>query len=168
MSVAPECQRILRDITAAANDVEQVQQRLEAAAPGETIGLLKQYRAATRKLHDLQDSLANCLADSYQLEASLRGTATVTVDRLRGSSNISFPILLNKARTVITLASFPPMNFTSRTPVGDVTVTLTQTSGGSGTYANGNIVLPLGLHLTRIMHDGGDFVAAVARRERFT
>jgi hypothetical protein len=148
MSVAPECQRILRDITAAAHDVEQVQQRLEAAAPGETISLLKQYRAATRKLHDLQDSLANCLADSYQLEASLTGTATVTVERLRGSSNISFPILLNKARTVITLASFPPMNLTSRTPVGDVTVTLTQTSGGSGTYANGNIVLPLGLHLS--------------------
>src|SRR5215468_3113541 len=101
MSVAPECQRILREVTAAVHDVEQVQQRLEAAAPGETVALLKQYRAATRKLHDLQDSLANCVADSYQLEASLTGTATVTVEGLRGSSNISFVILLNKARTVI-------------------------------------------------------------------
>jgi hypothetical protein len=148
MSVPPECAQILHEVTAAAYDVEQAQQRLEAAAPGETVGLLQQYRAVTRKLYELQDSLANCLADSYQLEASLTGTASVTVEGLRGSSNISFPILLNKARTAITLASFPPMNFTSRTPVGDVTVVLTQTSGGVGTYADGHIVLPLGLHLS--------------------
>lgn len=147
MSISPECQRILHRVTTTEREVEQALQQLEAADPGETTNLLKHYRAVTKKLHDLQDSLADCLVDSYQLQVTLTGTATITVEGLaHGSSNISYLFLLNKARTAIALASFPPISL----KVSALTFMITQTSGGSGTYSNenGNIVLPLGLHLS--------------------
>jgi hypothetical protein len=52
-------------------------------------------------------------------------------------------ILLNSARTVIALTSFPTITST----IAGQTVTVTRTSGGSGSYARGHISLPLGLHL---------------------
>ena len=143
MSISTECQRILHQITTIEHEVKQALQKLEAANPGETINLLQQYRAVTKKLHAHQDSLADCVADSYQLKVSLRGTITIRGEG-QDSSDILYLFLLNKARTVITLASFPPISLT----ISGLNYTITETSGGSGTYANGKIVLPLGLHLS--------------------
>ena len=80
--------------------------------------------------------------NSGQVEGLFKGASIIKIENDEGRSNISIPTLLNSARTDITLTSFPPIIST----VGPFTVTVTKTSGGSGSYARGHIVLPLGLH----------------------
>ena len=50
------------------------------------------------------------------------------------------------ARTDFTITSFPAISYIFHTPTGNWTLTVTKTSGGTGSYVNGRIVLPLGLH----------------------
>jgi hypothetical protein len=98
----------------------------------------------------LQNSLADCIANStgQPLEALFSGTATIDIPSRNehSSDDLQFRILLNGGRTVITLVSFPTITSIVHTPLGDDTVTVTRTSGGTGAYASGHIVLPLGLH----------------------
>jgi hypothetical protein len=140
MIILPECQSIQDQIPPVDREIERALQQLADADPGERPRILQQFRALTERLHALQNSLADCIVSS--LVALFRGTAIVKIANQQGRSDISIRILLNSAKTVIMLTSFPTITFTA----GSVTVTVTQTSGGSGSYASGRIVLPLGLH----------------------
>jgi hypothetical protein len=140
MSILPECQSIQDQIPSVSREIEQALQRLEAADPGERPQLLQEFRALTGRHHALQNSLADCIVSS--LVARFTGTTTIKIANQQGRSDIAFRILLNSARTVIMLTSFPTIVST----IGSFTVTVTQTSGGTGSYASGRIVLPLGLH----------------------
>jgi hypothetical protein len=139
MSIPPECQGTQDQLTLVDREVKQALKELEAADPNESGNLLQQLKALTAKLHDLQNSLADCIVDSHQLKTQFKGTATIKIaNEQPGSSLISLLILLNGTRTVITLTSFPPIISNE--------VTVTKTSGGSGSYARGHIAMPLGLH----------------------
>jgi hypothetical protein len=146
MSIPPECQRIQDQIALADGKVQQALRQLEATAPSERPRLFQQLKVLTATLHDLQDSLGHCIVNSRQVEGLFNGTGTIVIENQRPASEISFSTLLNTARTNFTLTSFPAINYTFHTPTGDMTLTVTKTSGGSGSYANGHIVLPLGLH----------------------
>jgi hypothetical protein len=141
MSIMPECQSIQDQITPVNRDIERTLQQLETADPGQRPTILQQFRGLTERLHALQNSLADCVASS--LIALFNGTLTLKIAGQQGRSDISMRILLNNARTVIALTSFPTITST----IGGQTVTVTLTSGGSGTYTSGRISLPLGLHL---------------------
>jgi len=151
LSIPPECQSIENQITLVSGQLERVQQELEAADPSARPRLLQQFRALNARLHGLQNSLADCIANSTgqsSLEALFSGTATIDIPSRNehSSDDLQFRILLNGARTVITLVSFPTITSIVHTPLGDDTVTVTRTSGGTGAYASGHIVLPLALH----------------------
>lgn len=142
MSILPECKSIQDQIPPVDREIEQTLQQLENADPGQRPALLQQFRTLTARLQTLQNSLADCIVSC--LVALFNGSAVIKIANQQGTSNISIRILLNSARTVIMLTSFPTITST----IGGNTVTITQTSGGTGTYASGHIVLPLGLHAT--------------------
>jgi hypothetical protein len=146
MSIPPECQSIENRIARVHGEVQQALQQLEATAPSERPTRFQQLKALTAKLHDLQDSLGACIVNSRQVEGLFRGTGTIMIEQQQPSSDISFSTLLNSERSNFTLTSFPPISYTFHTPQGNMMLTVTKTSGGSGSYANGHIVLPLGLH----------------------
>jgi hypothetical protein len=140
MSILPECQSIQDQIPPVSREIERVLQQIEAAGPNERPQLVQQFRGLTERQRGLQNSLADCIANS--IVARFNGTFTIKVAGQQASSPIALRVLLNSAKTVIMLSSFPPMSST----IGSVTVTVTQKSGGSGSYSGGRIVLPLGLH----------------------
>ena len=79
------------------------------------------------------------------------GVATMTTSDPTAPGPYSEPIeldvVLNGARTEIAITSFFAIKVGFDTPLGFNVATLTRTSGGTGSYSAGAIVLPLGLHL---------------------
>jgi hypothetical protein len=56
-------------------------------------------------------------------------------------------LVFDAARTLVGITSFPPIATQPfGTPFGDNVTTVTKTGGGFGSFANGNIVMPLTLH----------------------
>ena len=123
-----------------------------ATAPAERPTLFQQLKSLTASLHDLQDSLGSCIVNSHQVQGILGGTGTIVIRNQQGSGNVACSTLLDSARTTFTLRSFPTNSYN----VAGMTLTVTKTSGGSGSYANGRIVLPLGLHFALSGGTGAD------------
>jgi hypothetical protein len=142
MAIPPECQSIQDQIALAEGKVQQALEQLEGTAPGDRAALFQQLKSLTANLHDLQDSLGNCIVNSGQVVGLFGGTATIVIRNQQGSGNIACSTLLDSTRTKFSLTSFPATSYA----VAGMTVTVTKASGGSGSYANGRISLPLGLH----------------------
>lgn len=144
MSIPPECQSIQDQITLAEARVQDTLEQLEGKAPAERAALFDQLKSLTASLKDLQDKLGNCIVNSNQVVGLFGGTATIVIQNHQGSGNIACSTLLDSTRTKFSLTSFPPNSYA----VGSgITLTVTKTSGGSGSYANGHISLPqLKLH----------------------
>jgi hypothetical protein len=152
MAIPPECQSIQDQIALAEGRVQQTLEQLEGTAPADRATLFQQLKSLTANLHDLQDSLGNCIVNSHQVVGLFGGTATIAILNQRGSGNIACSTLLDSARTKFSLMSFPANSYN----VAGQTLTVTKTSGGSGSYANGHIVLPLGLHFALSIGVGAD------------
>jgi PASTA domain len=155
--VPAECQSIQDEIDALQQERESLQEELQEAPPSQKPGLIAQIRALNAQIRAAGDRLADCIGDSGPpppppppLEARFDGTATITTTFGQApgpyTQPVRFNVLLNGARTAIAIASFPTIQATFDTPFGRNTTTVTRTSGGSGSYAAGNIVMPLGLH----------------------
>lgn len=143
MGIPPECQSIQDEIARVEDNIQQALQQLEASAPSQRPTVVQQLKVLTTSLHNLQDALGDCIVTSQQVEGLFAGTATIMMMNHQGTANVACSTLLNSARTEFRLTSFPPMSY----PLGDMTLTVTKTSGGSGSYAGGRIVLPIDLHI---------------------
>lgn len=152
MAIPPECQSIQDQITLAEGKVQQALEQLEGTAPADRAILFQQLKSLTANLHDLQDSLGNCIVNSNQVVGLFGGTATLVIRSQQASGNIACSTLLDSARTKFSLTSFPATSYA----VAGMTVTVTKTTGGSGSYANGHISLPLGLHFASSSGVGAD------------
>jgi hypothetical protein len=137
-----ECQSI--QITLAEARVQDTLEQLEGRAPAERAALFDQLKSLIASLKDLQDKLGNCIVNSNQVVGLFGGTATIVIQNHQGLGNIACSTLLDSTRTKFSLTFFPPNSYV----VGSgITLTVTKTSGGSGSYANGHISLPqLKLH----------------------
>jgi hypothetical protein len=153
MAIPSECQTFQDQIVQAEGSVQQTLEQLEGTAPADRAALFQQLQSLTAHLRDLQDQLGNCIVNSNQVVGIFGGTATIVIQNQQGSGNIACSTLLNSARTTFSLTSFPANSYA----VGaGMTVTVTKTSGGSGSYANGHISLPLGLHFALSTGLGAD------------
>jgi hypothetical protein len=152
MAIPPECQSIQDQIALAQGKVQQTLEQLEGTAPADRATLFQQLKSLTLDLHNLQDSLGNCIVNSHQVVGLFGGTVTIVIRNQQGSSNIACSTLLDSGRTKFSLTSFPANSY----PVAGMTLTVTKTSGGSGSYTNGHIVLPLGLHFAVSSGVGAD------------
>jgi hypothetical protein len=103
----------------------------------------------------LQEKLSICIDNSLPhfppLEGVFRGVATVKTTSPGAEGpflvNVRLRVLLNATRTLITITDFPPLRTGAfDTPIGSDDVTVTQTSGGFGSYSSGAIWMPIGLH----------------------
>jgi hypothetical protein len=142
MGIPPECQSIQDQIALAEGRVQQTLEQLEGTAPADRATLFVQLKSLTANLHELQDSLGQCIVNSHQVVGLFGGTATIVIRNQQGSGNVACSTLLDGTGTKFTLTSFPANSYN----VAGMTVTVTKASGGSGSYASGRIVLPLGLH----------------------
>lgn len=153
MPVPAQCQSIQDEIDALQQERELLQEELREAPPSQKPGLVRLIRALNAQIRAAQDRLADCIADVEPppppLEGVFDGTATITTTfgQAQGpfSQSVRFRVTLNGARTVIAIASFPTIQTTFDTPFGRNTTTVTRISGGSGSYAAGNIMMPLAL-----------------------
>lgn len=145
MAIPPECQSIQDQIALAEGKVQEALEQLEGTAPADRATVFQQLKSLTANLQNLQDSLGNCIVTSNQVVGLFGGTATIVIQNQQGSGNIACSTLLDSTRTKFSLTSFPTTSYAVGGTIG--TVTVTKTSGGSGSYANGHISsLMLGLH----------------------
>jgi hypothetical protein len=156
MPVPAECQSIQDEIDGLQQERELLQEQLQEAPPSQKPALIRLIRALNVQILAAQNRLADCIADSGPpppppppLEGRFDGTATITTTFGQApgpfTQPVRFGVMLNGARTVIAITSFPTIQTTFDTSLGRNTTTITRTSGGSGSYAAGNIVMPLGL-----------------------
>jgi hypothetical protein len=154
--VPAQCQSIQDEIDGLQQERESLQEELQDAPPSQKPGLIRLIRALNAQIRIAQDRLAECVGDpgptpqpQPPVEGRFVGTATVTTTYSQAKGPffqpVAFGVLLNGARTVIAMTSFPTIQVTFDTPFGLNTTTVTRTSGGSGGYNAGNIVVPLGL-----------------------
>jgi hypothetical protein len=158
MSLPPECQKIANSIEALEGERRSLQEELRTAAPGEKPFIASQIKAINRQIGALHDQLTDCIANTPPppqppppLTATFSGTATLTTTNSSAPGPFTFGVQLglqfNGARTSVLITSFPPIATQPfPTPFGNNVTTATKTGGGFGSYATGNIVMPLSLH----------------------
>jgi hypothetical protein len=158
MSVPPECLDLANGIEALEQERNGLQEELHNAAPGEKPALVAQIRALNRQIAAASDALAACIASTPPpppppppLQATFTGTATITTTNSSApgpfTAGIQLGLLFDGNRTSVIITSFPPIATQPfSTPFGTNVTTVTKTGGGFGSYANGNIVMPLTLH----------------------
>lgn len=166
MSAPTRCQSIQDEIDRLQRDRDLVQELIREAPPNQRPALMERLRALDAQIRAAQDRLADCLGASQPpqtpIEGQFAGTATLTTTfpQARGpfARPVQFRIMINAARTTITLTTFPPIQVTFNTPLGRNTTTITRSSGGSGSYAAGRIRMPLGLRFdqSHILARGSD------------
>jgi hypothetical protein len=167
-----QCQQIADSLAAREASYEErinaLQELLKGASTSAKTDLLRriraieQQRARDTEIPRLTRDLASCrqhfdttprrqLAPST-LSAVFRGTATVTTTRseARGpfTQNLNLGILFSRDRCTLSITSFTPISFQTNVPLaGQITITVTQTGGGTGQFfpISGQIVMPLTL-----------------------
>lgn len=157
MHVPPECEGIEDQIADLQRDRDLAQDLLQEAPPAQRAGLLARIRALNAQVMAAQNRLADCVADNGPppapplppVEGVFDGTATITTTfgQARGpfAQAVRFGVMLNSGRTVIAMTSFPIVQTTFDTPLGRNTTTVRRIDGGSGSYAAGRMMVPLGL-----------------------
>lgn len=157
-SIPSACRELADSIKAFEQERNDLQEELQHAAPGDKPGLVMQIRALNRQISAARAQLTDCIANNPAdppppppLAAIFIGTATITTTNSSAPgpfpAGVRFGLLFDAARSFVTITSFPPIAtqpFT--TPFGPNVTTVTKTGGGSGSFANGNIVMPLTLH----------------------
>ncbi len=167
-----QCQQIANSLSAreAGYDerINALQELLRGASTNAKADLIRRIRAVERQraqdteIRRLTRELATCrqqfdttprrqLAPST-LSAVFRGTATVTTTRseARGpfTQNLNLGLLFSRNRCTVSITSFPPISFTTTVPLaGQITITVTQTGGGTGNFfpISGQITMPITL-----------------------
>jgi hypothetical protein len=156
MVLAPECQAIANQIAALEGEKRELQGELQTAAPGEKPGIAGQIRSLIMQIAAANVRLTDCIVRHSgppprpPLDTVLTGTATLTTTFASAtgpfSSAVTIGVTFNGPRTFVALTTFPPITATFQTPLGMNTCTISRQSGGSGTYAAGSMVVPVGLH----------------------
>jgi hypothetical protein len=152
----PECKELADMIEALEQERSDLQQELQSAAPGQKAGLVAQIKALNRQIAAAHDQLVDCLGPPPPpppppLLATFTGTATITTTNGSApgpfTAGVQLGLLFDAARTSVLITSFPLIATQPfSTPFGDNVTTVSKTGGGFGSYANGNIVMPLTLH----------------------
>jgi hypothetical protein len=134
-----------------------LQQTLEEAAPDVRPFVLLQVRALNRQIDDLHDQLGEAIADAplpQSLSAArFEGTArlSTTFQHAPGPfrAGLEGVGLLFDGSGRVTITDFPVIR-TDRvdTPIGSNVTTITRSGGGTGTYDDGAIVLPITLRFS--------------------
>jgi hypothetical protein len=157
-NVPSECRELANGIASLEQERNDLQEELHHAAPGEKPAIVAQIRALNRQISAARDQLADCIANAPPpppppppLAATFTGTATITTTNSSApgpfTAGVQLGLFFDGARTFVVITSFPPIATTPfSTPFGPNVTTVTKTGGGSGSFANGNIVMPLTLH----------------------
>jgi hypothetical protein len=156
MPLAPECQAIADDIAAMEGEKRGLQQELQTAAPGEKPAIVGQIKSLIKRISAASIRLTDCINShagpppAPPLDTVLNGTATMTTTYGAApgpfTAPVSIQVTFNGARTFVAMTSFPPITATFSTPLGKNTCTITRSSGGTGSYAAGTLVVPITLH----------------------
>jgi hypothetical protein len=171
-SIPPQCQQIAKDLAAREqyfrSKIELLQDQLTDALVSQKQRLRDQIKALeTQRDHDsqlaqLRDQLQACRAqydhtprrpvEASELDASFVSTSQVNTTNSNAMGpyfvDLAPAVRFSKNRCVITITSFPPIAFKAKTPIGDVAVNVTMSSGGIGQFfpISGQIVMPITLH----------------------
>jgi PASTA domain len=150
-----ECETIQDEVDGLERQLEAAEDELNEVPPVERGPFLQRIGSINRRLSAARNRLAGCLAAANPppgppIEARFVGTATLTTtfDQASGPyvENVAFNVVLDGARTMITLVSFPIITETFEIDgLGENTTTITRRGGGTGSYNAGSIVLPLAL-----------------------
>ncbi len=171
VSIPPQCRQIARDLAARENSyrsrIEVLQDRLKEAPPSQRQSLRQQIKALQQQRdHDsqiaqLKAQLDSCRAQfdhtprrpvaASELDAGFTGTATVVTTNPNVNPtpvDLNLGIRFSKNRCVVTITSFPKISFVVKTPIEDITVSITMRDGGTGQVfpVTGELVMPISLH----------------------
>jgi len=157
MPIPAACQGIADEIAGLEAERTDLQLELQQAPTNQKAGLARQIKAINGKLLVARNQLVDCLATQPKdppppppLEAQLAATVTLTTTKPEAPGPYQMPVvigvILNGARTFISLTSFPDVATSFDTPVGRNTTTVSRSSGGSGSYSGGEINIPVTLH----------------------
>jgi hypothetical protein len=157
MALPPECQAIQDNIEGLEQERRSEQEELQQAAPGQKPSIIQRIRAINRQIVALEDQLAQCIATTPPpppppppLSATFTGTASITTTFSQApgpfTQSVQFGLFFDGFRTFISITGFPAITTAPfSTPFGSNTTTVTKIGGGSGSYASGNIVMPITL-----------------------
>ena len=158
MALAPACQAIADEIAAMEAEKRDLQLELQSAPTNQKAFLAAQIKSLIRQVAAANVRLTNCIMTSGPtappppppLDSVLSGTATLTTTFAQATGPFVVPVSIqatfNGARTFVGITSFPPLTAQFNTPLGPNTCTITKASGGTGSYAAGQMSIPIVLH----------------------
>jgi hypothetical protein len=163
LAVPAECMHFSGDIRALENRIARLQERLRGASSPAKADLVRNIRRLNSQLDAVRADRTRCIRDAgatpRQLapgELTSRFTGTATVRTTDGNAagpfdvDLDLDLRFSRNRCSVTITRFPRLNLrTKRLPViGRITVTVTKTGGGSGSFhpVSGTMNIPIILH----------------------
>jgi hypothetical protein len=152
------------------DEIRALQEELQTAAPNAKAAIVGQIKrkqgelANSPVLKGLRTSLAACRQQfdttprrpvaPAVLNANFAGTVTNTTSSTSAPGpflqTVGLGLQFSQNRCDVKITSFPSIIFTAPTPIGGITVTISQTGGGSGNFfpVIGDLIMPLTLRYT--------------------
>lgn len=160
--VPAECAQLSESIRSLETRIARLQQRLDSASPAAKADMLATIRRLNSELDTAKTELRSCLRDhgatpresaANELTSGVTGTATLetTNDSAPGPHNVDdldLDLRFSRTRCRVTVTRFPRMRVTTEGTSQPITVTITQTGGGTGSFhpVSGRMNLTIRLH----------------------
>jgi hypothetical protein len=145
------CEDLQQQVNDLQKKIADLQRDLRGSSGHEKWDILAQISELLEALKPAQKALAECRGIKPPVECTSSGTATLTTtnDSAPGpyTVNLSMKLRFDASRNQVTITYFPEFRTEPfDTPFGTNVTTVSKTGGGTGTFDNGQMTVPLTLH----------------------